>query len=296
MNIRWLKQNLGTVLFGVVFVAGLGALSWELRKAVAVQKTVEADLAAQQQLFQSLQNKKPFPSQENIQKVKADFEKLQSLNLRLQQHLAQKVIQPPVAQSEIDFAQFLSRTVESLGDQAMGDRAVPKLIVPDNYKFGFSRYANVLPCRDPSIKKEECLELLGKQVVIVQKLTHLMITNGISELVYIRRAEIEPGNNDDALKVARNTDPRGLYTTLPFEIKFASGPDEFQRFANSLTHADWFIAIRSLQVDAQGAATSTTQLTAETEKTRRIAVTMRLDVIEFPQFRPRPNKSNPQVR
>jgi hypothetical protein len=288
MNTRWLKQNLGMVLFGLLFLGALGGLGWQLRKAVDEQKNVELDLSAQDQTLRGLQSERPYPSQENIQKIKNDIEKVRALEVRLQQHLAKKLVPLPQEQSEVDFTAFLTRSVDSLSMLAFNT-----IIVPQNYKFGFSRYEAAIPCKEPGVNKQECMELLGKQIYITEHLIKLMITNKISHLDYIHRAEAEPGSSADSLGVPVTGDQRSLYITIPFEIRFQSGPDEFQAFVNSLTHSEWLFAIRQMKVDVVGSVAPMAALTPETAKDRKVSVTMRLDVIEFPQYRPRPVKPNP---
>jgi len=278
MNARWLKQNLGVLIFGVVLAAALGFLGWKLHEANAEQEVVLGQINTFEQARSSLRSKPVFPDKNNIRIVESQYEKLQQLYGNLHRSLSQKNVTPPEAVSHTDFVTLLSSNVLSLGPRAKEGG----LAVPEKFRFGFSRYEVTLPCWDPSVNREDCMKLLGKELVIVDRLVALMITNRVDSLAYIKRAEAEPGVSNDAIGVPVTRDPLTHYTLLPFEIRFVASPDAFQKLVQSLLSSEWNFAIRNLQVDPEG--TTNTENPADTSR-RRLTVTMRFDVIEFPQTR-----------
>lgn len=284
MNIRWLKQNLTLALAGVVFVALLGGLIWLEHRATSAQNAVQEELESQQARLAQLQGLAPYPSQDNIKVVQTDHAQLQRLHAKLQQAVTQKQVNPPDAKSPIAFAQYLRRTVDSLEDQAQRGG----LIVPTDFKFGFSQYASTLPCRSPGVKADDCLQLLGKQLLIVERLTMLLISSQVYELNHIHRTEVEPGAGADALASPPARSAKSLHEVTPFDLQFTCTPDALQTFINSVSQADMFFVIRNLKAEAQTAAKPGEQ--------RRLVVNMRLDVIEFPPPKTEGGKPTPKNR
>ena len=283
MSARWIKQNLGLLLFSVGFVAVLSLLLWMHRQATTRQQFVESALNSQQLHLKQLQSIDPYPSQENIQIVRGDHDKLQKIFSTLQQTLVQKALQPPKATNDIEFAQSLRKTVDALETLAQKGG----LVVPADFKFGFSRYATTLPCRNPSGKIEDCLELLAKQLAVIEQVTTLLVSNGVDQLDYIHRTEAEPGASGDALNVPLTQNPKALFSVLPFELQLSGTTEALQKFINSLTQTDGFFTIRNLKFEAIPSS--------KPGEPRRLTVTMRFDVIEFPQFAPRTGRPNPRA-
>ena len=285
MNTRWFQRHLGVLLLSVGFVVALGALLWMERQAVARQQDVESKLSNLQLHLKQLQSIDPYPSQENIQIVRNDHNKLQKIFGTLQQTLMDRALPAPETRTDIEFAQLLRRTLDALEGQAQKGG----LVVPQDFKFGFSRYVTALPCRNPSGRVEDCLELLGKQLVVIEQVTTLLISNGVDQLEYIHRTEVETGASSDALNLPLTQGSRSLFSVMPFELKFSGTAGASQRFVNGITQANGFFLVRNLQVDAAPTA-------AKPGEPRRLAVTMRFDVIEFPQFTPRAARANPKGR
>src|ERR1043166_5940118 len=304
MNLRWLKQNLVVVIFLGAAALFTGVIVVCERQAAARKQEIEAELEGQHQQLDMIRKGNPPPSPENLQTLKRDREQLQQLYKTLQNEIGQSAVEPPKMQREIEFAQLMRETVKGLEAEA----AKNHVKTPDAFAYGFSRYVTTFPCRNPPAKPEDCqklLGLLGKQLLVIEKLGKLAITNGVDDIVAIRRTEVEPGGTStDALAVPLGLDPKALYHTYPFEIQFACNSKALQNFLNNLSRSDWFFAVKTLTVSTEAvtpasAPTTESGRTAGTvaaaadkpTETRRLMVTARIDLIEFPGAETKPEKT-----
>jgi len=106
-------------------------------------------------------------------------------------------------------------------DRLQQSAASANLKLPERFTFGFGRYLNAPPCIDA--KGDECagrLRLLMKELVAVEKVTDVLISNGVESVRAVRRAEVEPNPGTDTLGALAGQNPASLYETLPFEFQF----------------------------------------------------------------------------
>jgi hypothetical protein len=296
MNLRWLKQHVGVLIAAVVFLVVLGAVIWFVQQATAAKSEIVSALDEQQMQLDRLRDLNPYPSTENIDAIKQDRTQLSKIRESLKQITGRGALAVPDLQRDIDFSQRLREALTALTAEAQRYQ----VRTPENFAFGFSRYVAAFPCRNPPAKAEECrklLALLAKQVEVVESFGRLLLHSGIQEVVQIRRTEVEPGPaSPDALAAPAVQDPNALYRVLPFEVQFVGDTKSVRMFLNMLSKADLFFAVRTLRIEsvnAPKAASVSSGTSAEPEKVAtdtlpkpveqtRLAVTMRLDLIEFP--------------
>jgi hypothetical protein len=296
MNLRWLKQNLILLIATVVFLVVLAGMIWLGRGAAAPKADVEEELGRQNEQLTRLRGLDPAPSAENIDAVRRERELVQRLYRDLQSGAVREAINVPALKRPIEFSQLLRDTVARLTQQA-GRNQVK---TPDNFLFGFSRYDTDFPCRQAGISAGDCkkmLDLLAKQLVIIEKLSGLLMDSHVEEIAYVHRTEVEPGaTSADALTAQIATDPKGLYQTYPFELSFTGDTKSLRAFLNSLAKSDWFFAVRTVKIDSTSATSSTAGSAApptgrpdpnapaepaQTVEWRRLTVTVRIDLVEF---------------
>ncbi len=304
MNLSWLKRHLLVLIFVTVFVAFLGVIIWLERSASDEQDRIEAELAEQQEQLQAVQSHTPFPSTENIKALHHDREQLQGLFDGLQQQLSGDSIPEVQLENEIDFSQRLRVTLQSLSDAA--SRA--NVTTPPDFAYGFGRYVAAFPCRTPPAKPEDCrrvLALLAKQLAVAEKLSLMAISNGVEAITQIHRTEVEPGPpSADALPVPIVHDPKALYDSMPFEMQFVCDTRALQAFLNSLSQSDWFFAVKQLKITSETVLGTPTApapaslaaqplvASAKSQIRTHLVVTVRIDLVEFPNFRPTPQTGN----
>jgi hypothetical protein len=298
MNIGWLKRHLVVIAFAAVFLGLLGVIVWFEHNASTAKQHTEDELSDQQAQLQQLQSLNPYPSKQNGDALRHDREQLQTLFKSLQHDLGHDSITISNLQNEVDFSQRLREILQQLSDAATNEHVA----TPDQFAFGFSRYVSTFPCRNPPARPEDCrqvLALLAKQLLVVQKLTLMIISNGVEAITAIRRTEVEPGSTStDALSLPILHDPKSLYDSLPFEIQFTCNAKSLQAFLNSLSQSDWFFAVKSLKITSESATTSAATAAPvhaspgapgaepiKPSERNRLIVTARIDLVEFPTLK-----------
>jgi len=283
------------IIFVVVFAVLLGGIIWLERAATARKAEVEADLSGKQEELKRLRNLDPYPSSDNIQILKRDREELEKLYGSLQKAAMQEPLEVAAMQNEIDFVNRLRKTQTELRDLA-NSRGVE---IKGDFAFGFSRYDDTFPCRNPVLRRDECrrvLTLLAKQLVVVEKLTKLAISNGVDNITVIRRTEVEPGVlfGSDTMPGSITEDPKARYYRLPFDIQVTCSEKALQSFLNSLSQSDWFFTVETVKIGTEipvvrtsAPGTPPTGTTAIPQY-KQLLVTMRIDLVEFPSPKPRP--------
>ena len=302
MNLRWFRNNLVSLIAGELFVALLSTMLWFLREAYVQQDTVLAELATQNTELDNLRNYKPFPSKENIDLINRDRENIRQLYEAMRGAATFPLLHGPNLTRDIDFLQFKQATVNHLTE----------MVVPQHIRapeaFGFSRYDAKFPCRNPVARGEDCLRLmalLSKQLVTVEKLVTLLVSNQVEEIMAIRRVEVEPGEvSTDALTIPGGSSSNALYQTYPFELQFTCDTPVLRDLLNGLMQTDALFVIRTLRIDTASvtlkslemptgngevAAGRSAEPLGEVRK-RRLTVALRLDLVEFapPPAAPKP--------
>lgn len=284
MNLNSLKQHWLTVAAIAVFVVLLGLILYFQQKARADIRAAEAELEARQGELEDLRRKDPFPSRENLEAIKRDHEQLRALHDVLLASLTKATV-PAADLPPIAFSQQLAQRLSRLRQQALQAR----VIVPEGFAFGFSRYVAALPCsRLPEKECQAVMRQLSKQLAAIEWLAQLLINAPVDEIRAVRRLEVEPGSTStDALTPDPPPEGERLYDALPFELEFGCEEAVLRKLLNDLARAEWFFVVRRLTTSA-GAEAGTqsgrqsgeaTTLQTSTGRTR-LTVTMRLDLIE----------------
>ena len=267
----------------------LAIILWFYSAARTQQAVVLNDLQSQQSQLQMLHEAKIFPSKKNIELLKHDRDGVQQLYDAMRSAATHPPMHGRALARDIDFSQFMRETVSRLNAAA----AEQHVRVPEGFAFGFSRYDAKFPCRNPIANGEECarlLALLSKELVTVEQLASLLISNRVEEITAIQRTEVEPGEvSSDALNLPIQAEPNALYQTYPFELRFSCDTPVLRNFLNSLLQADGLFIVRALKIETaavQLKSTETPAASGETEplgvrRKRRLNVTLQIDLIEF---------------
>jgi hypothetical protein len=281
MNVKWIKQNLNVVLAVSAFVVLLIAAIWLQQRASGQRTQIEAALDEQAAQLRRLLSAKPFPSRENIEVLRQDYERLAQQYQALTQAVSRSSIQVPELRP-VTFSQQLTKTLDRLARDAKNAHVA----TPPDFAFGFSRYVQALPARNlPEAEQKRVLGLLYKQLAVIEKLSELLFSNRVLGIAQIRRVEVEPGSaSPEALDATITTDPNALYQTLPFEFEFTCNTGTLRAFLNSLSQSDWFFAVRTLKVESEKGAGGggTTGDKPQPADGGKLLVTARISLVEFP--------------
>ena len=280
------------VAFVAAFLIVLGVVVWLQQQASATKAKIDADLAEQMSELNHLLQTKPAPARENIDILKQDRTQVDHLYQELLANVAHSRVHAPPDLRPVAFLQMMASQLAKLRQSA--DAAKVKIV--DGFAFGFSRYAGTpptIPARNLSDEDtKRVVTLLVKQLRAIEKISSLLIENRVDDITQIRRSEVESNNGSDSLDVPIVNDPRALYQTLPFEFQFHCTPEALRDFLNSLTKSDWFFAVRKVQVAGEPPPAEKSVATppggapvpavVSAPKRTHLAVTVRVDLIEFP--------------
>ena len=298
MNLRWFRNHLISLIGGTVFIVLLAGMIWFLHDAYTQQDSVLEELSAQNSSLEGLRGEKTFPSKENLELLKQDRGNIQKLYDDMRESATHPPLHGPELIRDVDFRKFQEATINRLAKAA----AAQSIRAPE--MFGFSRYDANFPCRNPRAADDECrhlLALLSKQLVTVEKLVNLMITNKVEEILAIRRTEVEPGEiSADALNVPINNNSNSLYQTYPFELQFVCDTPVLRDLLNGLMQTDGLFVIRALKIDSTAVRLKSLDMPSEPGaptavkpaepagevRTRRLNVTLRVDLVEFAAANP----------
>jgi len=301
MNTRWFKQNRLLVGFVVAFVVVFGYVGWLLWGQYGVYKQVRASLNEKLAQLEQLQNNNPTPTDSNITLGDENHKHIHEAQRELNQLVLRITAAPPARfANNIEFAQHLRKTVAQMEDSARKAR----MFVPKDFRFGFTRYATTVPRKGSSV----ILERLGKQLLVIQKLTAFMIEAGVEEIDAIKRVEIEPlpagvSPGEDALADSITIHPQEHCISMPFELHLGCSAPTLQNLLNRIATSDKFFVIRFVTIEqevlerktdeteAPLPLPATTDSTAPTdtetkpappavERPPRLRVNVRLDFIE----------------
>lgn len=244
---NWFRENrfLGTFL--VVFAVALVAALWFL-----FSERGEANEAATR--FQNnanelarLQRLNPFPSADNLRKMKVHAEDYGSALNKLREELKARVVPVvPIAPNE-----FQSRLRVAMG--AVAERArTNKVKLPENFFLGFDEFAASLPTADAA-------PLLAQELAQIELLLNTMIDARVDAITMFRRAPSNQQRGAAATPTPAATARRQSQPSAPNEIErgvveaaFVSTPAAARRVLNAITTAEkQFYIIRLLHVRSE---------------------------------------------
>lgn len=242
---NWLKENpFVSGLLAFVVVAG-GALAYFLSGAATVyQETEDAYRAAVQQLH-TLQQRSPFPNEENLSKVKAQTEQYAAAVGTLKAQLASMQLPLDETMTPQRFQDTLRSTVNEVTQLA--DAA--EVALPAGFYLGFDAYQSSLP-------SEKAAPALGRQLVLLSEVVKRLIELKVASIDLLTRNLLP--EESGATRAAAPAGPGGgqpqapaqkMVESFPFDISFTADQGKFRVAFNSLIDSKQFLIVRSLNVE-----------------------------------------------
>ena len=192
--------------------------------------------------FDRLQRLSPFPSGENVRKMKAHAEDYAAILARVKEELKTRV--PPVTPlAPNEFQTRLRNAATSLGQKARG----MKTKLPENFYLGFEEFTSALP-------NTAAAPLLGQQLAQVETLMDLILDARVDAVTAWRRSPLdeERGGAGTAPSASANRKPAAgpkLVERSFVDLTFVSTPAAARRVLNAIAASDHqFLIIRLLHV------------------------------------------------
>ena len=223
----WFRENpfLGRFLI-VTGVCLLGAV-WFFFSAKSDFEETSARFANTASELSRLERLAPYPSEDNLRKMRAHAEDYASALAKLKDELKVRVA-PVASMAPNEFQSHLRVAMNAVADKARAN----KVKLPDKFFLGFDEFASALP-------NESAAPLLGQELVQIEWLVNSLLDARIESLSAFRRTPLR--------------EERGATTTLlernVVEVTFLSTPAAARKVVNQIAGASrQFCIIRVLHV------------------------------------------------
>lgn len=243
---NWFRQNrfLGSflIVFGIATLATLYFL-WSAKSSFSDAHARFDENAAE---LGRLQRLTPFPSENNVRKMKTQADDYAADLNKLKDELKTRVL-PIVPMAPNEFQSRLRQAMTAIGERARAN----KVKLPDNFFLGFDEFASALP-------DTAAAPLLGQELAQVELLLNTMIDARIDALTAFRR--VPP--NESLLPTATpvpsgpNKRPAAGPTPAPplieratIEASFVATPGATRRVLNQIASINQqFYVMRTVHV------------------------------------------------
>ncbi|MBN1269254.1 MAG: Amuc_1100 family pilus-like protein [Kiritimatiellae bacterium] len=253
-----LRKHMGLVVGGgitlVLLIVAVGLLL-RVRKTYT---TVNAELQMRTQRLNALNQRDPFPSEENVKLAAQKLEDLKLFFTNLTTALQSGQVEP-VQMEPAEFPPLLERTARELRARAATPTARVKL--PDRFAFGFERYLL------GNLPAEADIPRLVIQLKTVESICSMLFESRVSEVMEVRRTVFE--QREDTRETEAPVDLRrrrvvssqapdisappeveaeGLYGRERFELRFVARETALWELLNRMAGSSAFIVVVDLQL------------------------------------------------
>jgi hypothetical protein len=244
---NWFREN--RFLRGFVAICALCVLAalWFLFSAKSDWDEAAARFTNTSTELNRLDRLSPYPSTDNLRKMKAHAEDYSRALARLKDELKLRVA-PAVAIAPNEFQSRLRVALNAVTDKARAN----KVKLPDKFYLGFDDFVSTLP-------SEAAAPLLGQELVQIEWLVNSLLDAHVDAVASLRRVPLSEERGSAPLPAATNApgakssrpaaaDPK-LFERNAVELSFFSSPGAARKVINQLAGANQqFCIIRQLHV------------------------------------------------
>jgi hypothetical protein len=219
----WFRENpfLGRLL--IVFGVCLFGATWFFFSAKSDFGEASTRFANTASELNRLERLAPYPSADNLRKMKAHAQDFASALAKLKDELKIRVA-PVAPMAPNEFQSHLRVTVNAVADKARTNRVK----LPDKFYLGFDEFASALP-------NEAAAPLLGQELVQIEWLVSNLLDARVESLTAFRRAPLR----EERVKTATTTqlEPNVV------ELTFVSTPAAARKVVNQIAGASQQLCI-----------------------------------------------------
>ena len=225
----WFRENPFLGRFLIVFGVCLFGAAWFFFSAKSDFEEASTRFANTASELNRLERLAPYPSEDNLRKVKVHAEDYASALAKLKDELKMRVA-PVAPMAPNEFQSHLRVATNAVADKAREN----KVKLPDKFYLGFDEFASVLP-------NESAAPLLGQELVQIEWLVNSLLDARVESVSAFRRA---PLREERATMPTTNLLERNVV-----EITFVSAPAAARKVVNQIAGASQqFCIIRVLHV------------------------------------------------
>jgi hypothetical protein len=175
----------------------------------------------------------PYPSADNLRKMKAHAEDYSATLAKLKDELKSRAEAPAPPMAPNEFQSRLRLALNAVTDKARAN----KIRLPDKFYLGFDDYVSALPI-------ESAAPSLGRELTHIEWLVNSLLDARVDALTAFRRAPLAEENNSSAAGA-----PNKLFQRDVVEATFLSTPGAARKVINQIAAATQpFCIIRLLHV------------------------------------------------
>jgi hypothetical protein len=236
---NWFRENrfLGTFL--LIFGVGVLGAVWFLfiARSAWAEASNRFNITAAE--LNRLERLAPYPSAENLRKMKGHAEEYESALAKLRDDLKLRGV-PVIPMAPNEFQSHLRRAMTSISEKARAN----KVKLPDKFYLGFDEFASTLP-------NEVAAPLLGQELVQIEWLMNVLLEAQVEALTAFHRT---PWSEEDTSSPATTRAPpatavKKLFQRNGMEVTFFSTPGAARKVINRIAGANQqFCIIRQLHI------------------------------------------------
>jgi hypothetical protein len=257
------RNYIGLIVTGVVALLLIGGGVFLLLRFHGRYAEVDRQLKSQMQRHKELVSRDPYPSTENVELARRNYEELTQYADKLRTALQKEQIEPKQLE-KADFPPLVERTLRQLWAAA----SASKVTFPEGFAFGFKKYIEgELPSR-PNIPR------LVVQLNTVNRLCRMLFDAKITKLTDLQRQEFDMDNEEPEEEVvdarSRRRGRRGsraqeqeeekdptaaketeLYSAETFQISFTCREMALWDLLNEMARSKLFVIVTKLEVNGE---------------------------------------------
>jgi len=244
---NWFKEN--PFLAGLSAIAAVGAavLGYLIFQASSAFTAATDTYTASVSELHALQNRVPFPNQENLGVLKGSLEEYTARISGLRQQMA-KMEQPlPENFTPQQFQDALRAAVNETKDRA----AAAGVELPENFYLGFNDYQTQVP-------SEQATPYLERQFQVIRTLVNRLIDFKVQSIDSLDRKPLPQESASNAQQPAaqsgqppkpgQKAGAEPVVERFPFDISFTAEQGKFRVAFNALLGSDHFLVVRWLRL------------------------------------------------
>lgn len=244
---NWFKENPFLAGLIVATLAAAGVLGYLISQSVSAYSTSSESYTAAVAKLHSLQEKVPFPSEENLKAVKAGIDNYAARIQAFQSQLAKMKVPLDEKITPQQFQDGLRAAVNDIRAKAEAGG----IGLPANFYFGFDQYQAQVPT-------EQAAPALYRQFRVIQTIITRLVDFKVASVDSVVRPPLpeEGGTVAQPAQPAAQKKPDAekseakepVLKRFPFDIAFTAEQGKFRVAFNSLLGSDQFLIVRSIEI------------------------------------------------
>lgn len=229
---KWIQENPFLAGLAAIVLVGIGVQLYFINTAMSRFEETSTAYGDSVQKLQALQNRSPFPNDENLKKTEALAEEFKTELRALRGQLAsmEAPLNPSITPQQ--FVDDLRGRVDLIAAKA----SKVGVVLPEGFYLGFDQYSNKLP-------DDKAAPALARQLFVIDKLVNRLIDFKVKGIDGLARRPLP----EEEATAAKPEGPKILQRYV-IDLAFTSEQSKFRAAFNSLLNTEDFLIVRAVGV------------------------------------------------